>query len=92
MAIEYKPLALEAIEVTEGNYHAVCDFVIGHHPTKADNPTIPRGKYFGIFIETVYGRQLARIGDFVVKVGEREYRVFSRDEFVRTFKLKEKKI
>ena len=86
----YKPLELEAVEVAESNYKGICDFVDGHHPQKADNPTIARGKFFGVFVETRYGRQLARIGDFVVKVGDREYRVFTRDEFTRTFTLKEK--
>lgn len=88
---EYKVLEVEAIEVTESNYPSVCDFVEGHHPWKADNPTIPRGKYFGIFVETRCGRQLARIGDFIVKVGEREYRAYCRDEFNNTFIIKQGK-
>ncbi len=87
----YKPLELEAVEVTDANYRSVCDFVEGHRPQRADNPTMPRGKYFGVFIDTRYGRQLARVGDFIVRVGDREYRAFTRDEFIRTFNLKEKK-
>lgn len=87
MNCRYKPLQLEAIEVTESNYQRLCDFIYGHRPTKADNPTIPRGKYFGVFVETRHGRQLARVGEFIVRTGETEYRVYSREEFVETFEL-----
>lgn len=83
----YKPLELEAVEVTDSNYNAICDFVNGHHPQKADNPTIPRGKYFGVFVETRYGRQLARTGDYIVKVGEKEYRAYTPEEFINTFNI-----
>ena len=81
---------MEAIVVTDSNYKSVCDFIDGHHPQKAVNPTIPRGKYFGIFVDTFYGRQLARIGDYIVKVGGTEYRVFNNEEFIRTFDIKNK--
>ena len=87
----YKPLEVEAVEVTESNFKEICDFVDGHHPQMADNPTMPRGKYLGVFIETRYGRQLARLGEYVVKVGAMDYRTYTRDEFVRTFNLKIKK-
>ena len=82
----YKPLEVEAVEVTESNFKEICDFVDGHH-----NPTMPRGRYLGVFIDTRYGRQLARIGEYVVKVGAMDYRTYTRDEFVRTFNLKIKK-
>ena len=88
---EYKQLQVEAIEVTASNYRQVCDFVDGHHPQMADNPTLPRGKYLGIFVDTRYGRQLARIGDYIVKVGSMEYRAFCREEFTKTFNLIERK-
>jgi hypothetical protein len=91
IACEYKPLQVEAVEVTASNYRQICDFVDGHRPRMADNPTLPRGKYFGIFVETRYGRQLARIGDYIVKVGDREYRAFCREEFTNTFNLIERK-
>lgn len=84
---KYKPLQLEAIEVTASNYQQVCDFVIGHHPTKADNPTIPRGKYFGVFVDSRHGRLLARLGDYIVRTGETDYRVYSREDFKETFEL-----
>ena len=87
MNVVCKPLRLTAIEVKADNYAAVCDFVVGHRPQKADNPTVARGKYFGIFVETRYGRQLAYIGDYIVRTGETDYRVYNREEFVNTFEL-----
>lgn len=84
---EYKQLQGEAIVVTASNYQSVCDFVNGHKPQKADNPTYPRGSYFGVFIETRYGRQLARIGDYIVRVKEHDYRTYTTDEFNETFKV-----
>lgn len=81
------PLRLTAVEVTEKNYQAVCDFVFGHRPSKASNPTCPTNRYFGVFVETRYGRQLAHVGDFIVRTGETDYRVYTREEFMRTFKI-----
>lgn len=91
IACQYKPQQVEAVVLTESNYMNVCDFISGHHPQKADNPCIPRGKYFGVFVESRYGRQLARIGDYIVKVGELEYRVFNPEEFRKTFTIIENK-
>lgn len=86
MEVTYNPIRLTAIEVKDTNYQAVCDFVFGHRPMKATNPTYPRSRYFGIFVETRYGRQLARIGDFIVRTGDTDYRVYTADEFQKTFK------
>lgn len=91
IACQYQPRQVEAVILMESNYQAVCDFISGHHPQKADNPTMARGKYFGVFVETRYGRQLARIGDYIVKVGELQYRVFNPEEFRKTFTIIENK-
>ena len=87
MEVTYNPIRQTAIEVKDMNYKAVCDFVFGHRPMKATNPTYPRNRYFGIFIETRYGRQFARIGDFIVRTGDTDYRVFTKEEFIKTFKI-----
>ena len=86
----YQPIAVEAIRVTDCNYASVCEFIVGHHPTKAESPTMARGKYFGIFVWTRHERQLARIGEYIVKIGETAYQVYSEEEFNRTFKILEK--
>ena len=87
LEITCNPLRLTAIEVSDTNYQSVCDFVFGHRPSKASNPTYPRNRYFGVFVETRYGRQLAHIGDYIVRTGETDYRVYTREEFMRTFKI-----
>lgn len=87
MKIKTKLLELEAIKVSSSNYHQVCEFVNGHHPTKAESPAIPRGAYFGIFVWTRHERQLARIGEYIVKTGEQSYQVYTEEELQNTFEI-----
>lgn len=87
MKIRCKAVDCEAIKVTDSNFLKIREFASGTYVTKADNPSIPRGKYFGVFVRTRYGRQLAYIGDYIVKLGDGQFRVVANDEIGGLFEI-----
>lgn len=87
MKIRCKAVDCEAIKVTDSNFERIREFAAGSYVTKADNPSIPRGKYFGVFVRTRYGRLLAYIGDYIIKVGKAQFRVVANDEIGGLFEI-----
>lgn len=69
------------IQLTEYNYDNVCDFAKGQSIRKVDNPTIPKGKYFGISLYNCFGKNIAYIGDYIVRLSEDKYMVFPQEAF-----------
>ena len=77
--------SFEYIRITPFNYEDVCEFAKGQYVTKATNPTLSQGKYFGVFLHNCLGENMAKIGDYIVKLDESNYMVFPQIAFSLLF-------
>ncbi|OPZ33919.1 MAG: hypothetical protein BWY97_00065 [Tenericutes bacterium ADurb.BinA124] len=61
-----KPLVIEAVQLTEGNFGEVNHWITGKKASYTTNRAI-RYAYGGLPIDTLEGRVIAKIGDYVIK-------------------------
>lgn len=73
------------IVLTDKNFEEVRNFVVGKYVYKADNPTISKGRYFGVFMDCHAGRVIVYVGDVILKIGENEYIPLKFSTFSRLF-------
>lgn len=85
-----KPVLVDAIQLSTKNYEEVCEFV-GSTLVQYVNPAMPisddgaADPYLGVYIETLEGRMLASLGDFIIKGVNGEFYPCKPDVFFKTY-------
>lgn len=85
-----KPVTIQAIQLTEGNFDTVCDFV-GYTPILVPNKerqqkedwSLP--EFSGIVIPTLEGDMVANLGDYIIRGVKGEYYPCKPDIFELTY-------
>lgn len=82
MKYRKKPVIIDAIQYTGGNYKEVCEFV----GKELKRPLI-RYTPSEIIIETLEGNHIARAGDFIIRGVHGEFYPCKPDIFEKTYEL-----
>jgi len=89
-----KPIQIEAVELTWGNWNTVCDFVskeISKKGVYLDDSTLKilpedrTSNTLGLLIKTPEGDMLARQGDYIIKGVNGEFYPCKPDVFKKTY-------
>lgn len=86
-----KPVVIEAVQLTANNFDKVCDFM-GYTPVMKHNPKYgvdahgnTNEHYLGVYIETLEGKMLANLGDYILKGVNGEFYPCKPDIFEKTY-------
>ena len=85
-----KPVVIEAIQFNGKNFDEICNFM-GKTPEQELNPNYngdisTNGDYLiGLYIETLEGKMLANIGDYIIKGINGEFYPCKPDIFEKTY-------
>lgn len=91
-----KPIEISAIELTWGNWNAICDFVDKDYFCRGVS-VLEDGTYtddcvsnarIGLLIKTLEGTMLAAEGDFIIKGINGEFYPCKPDIFHKTYDIK----